>query len=129
MTEQHTQGRLTVGRTLRTRQTERWTDEEVAHNDAIESRLVFAHFTAADEGRGRFRVAECREPADAAELVRRWNAFEPGGAVAGAVEALNAAVNYVHKMSDDDADLIVSTSDALAALVESGAGAGKEPQG
>lgn len=72
--------RLSVGVTLDTRETRRWSPERRAENDARESRLIFAGFSQLDEGRSRRLIAECHGPdgpAMAAEIVRRWNAHKP----------------------------------------------------
>jgi len=65
MNTKRTPGTWSQGRTLRTRQTERWTPEEIARNDQQEARMVFANFSALDEGRGRIRVAICERAEDA----------------------------------------------------------------
>ena len=64
--------------------------------------------------------------AEAFERARRWNAFEPGGAVAGAIEAMQMAIWMAREHTADDA--VDGLHAALDALVEPGAGAGKEPQ-
>jgi len=51
------------GRTLRTRQTEHWTPEQWAANEAEEKRRIFMNFTAEDEGRSRICIAEVRPDA------------------------------------------------------------------
>ena len=78
MTEQHTQGRLRAGGSgLRTRDV--W---------GINGYKVFEAFPGVP-GDHIITVTELdAASANAAELVKRWNAFEPGGAVAQAIEAL-----------------------------------------
>ena len=79
--------------------------------------------------------AECE--ANAAELVRRWNAFEPGGAVERFMEAVSAVQppdTLRHSYECDGVGdfcgcLWGNVRATYAALVEPGAGAGKEPQG
>lgn len=61
----HTPEPWTVGRTLDTPQTHRWTRAEREANDRVESRLVFSGFSAVDQGRSRVLVAECQRPDDA----------------------------------------------------------------
>ena len=65
MTKQHTPGPWSQGYTLATRQTRRWSPEEIAANDAHERLMVFSGFTHLDEGRGRERVALCYRAEDA----------------------------------------------------------------
>lgn len=74
----------------------------------------------------------CR--ANAAELVRRWNAFEEGGAVRTLVEAAGLLLesSAVVLAEDEHPQYMTATRialrAALSALVEPGAGAGREPQ-
>jgi hypothetical protein len=65
MTSQHTPGPWSQGYTLTTRQTRRWSPEEIAANDARERLMVFSGFTHLDEGQGRERVALCYRAEDA----------------------------------------------------------------
>lgn len=62
---EHAAESWSVGRTLLTQQTRQWPPEEWEENERRERRRVFAHFTAADEGRGRELIAECRDAAHA----------------------------------------------------------------
>lgn len=63
---EHTAESWSVGRTLRTQQTQAWTKEQWDDNERQERRRVFARFTDADQGRSRILVAECRNADDAA---------------------------------------------------------------
>lgn len=72
----------------------------------------------------------------AAELVRRWNAFEEGGAVRRLTEELRATVDVYDNPKAErntllaglvDVARVILSDPALAALVEPGAG--REPQG
>jgi hypothetical protein len=60
-----TPGPWAQGRTLRTRQTATWHPSEIAENEKIEQRKVFANFTSMDEGRSRRLVALCERAEDA----------------------------------------------------------------
>lgn len=75
------------------------------------------------EEEGRVYVID---PANITELLKRWAAFEEGGAVA----ILDDLAGEWEKMTwGPYANPGTAVRRALAALVESGAGAGKEPQG
>jgi len=65
MSGQHTPGPWAQGRVLSTPQTQRWTAAERAASSARERRMVFASFSAMDQGRGRIRVAICEREEDA----------------------------------------------------------------
>ena len=85
MTDQHTPGPWSQGYTLATRQTRRWSPEEIAANDARERLMVFSGFTHLDEGRGRERVALCYRAEDARLIA----------AAPDMLEALEDLLNYV----------------------------------
>lgn len=55
----HTPGPWRVGETLDTPQTRKWTADRRRRNDSLEATMVFARFTAEDQGRGRIPIAEC----------------------------------------------------------------------
>ena len=50
----------TRGTTLLTEQTRRWSKEQLEANESREQSLIFAHFSAADQGRSREVIAEVR---------------------------------------------------------------------
>ena len=121
MAKQHTQGRLSAGGSDRC--------------------VLFAR-------PGNTPIASADTPEDAAELVRRWNAWEEGGAMAGAIEALSAFIERAQGNGMGQWKEVKAARRALAALVEPepnrppkspryylvddsaepGAGAGREPQ-
>lgn len=61
------------GRTLRTQQTRRWTDEQRATNDEVESKLLFANFRSSDEGRARTLIAQFERAEDCAHAAHAVN--------------------------------------------------------
>ena len=61
----HTPGPWRQGFTVETPQTLQWSAEQIAANDSRERRMVFANFSALDEGRSRRRVAVCEREEDA----------------------------------------------------------------
>lgn len=61
------------GFTLLTDQTKAWDNETWRENEEREQKMVFTHFTATDQGRGREVVAECRTPERARQIVREHN--------------------------------------------------------
>lgn len=71
----HTPEPWQQGRLLDTPQTLRWTKEERERTDAFERRLLFANFTAADQGKSRERVAEFRKAEDAVRVYYCVNAM------------------------------------------------------
>lgn len=98
----HTPTPWSQGRTLRTSRTKKWTDDEFARNDRIEAGLVFARFSAEDEGRSRIPVAEfyngsvggaAIQAANAAFTVRAVNNH---AALVGALKALHHMVTSRH---------------------------------
>ena len=60
-----TPGPWSVGRTLATPTTRKWTPEEITANDKIEHLMVFSHFIPDDQGKSRQLVATCVVPDDA----------------------------------------------------------------
>lgn len=56
---QHTPGPWSQGFTLMTKETKRWSREQLIENNARESERVFASFSALDQGRSRVLVAIC----------------------------------------------------------------------
>lgn len=57
-TPSFTPGPWQLGRTLHTRQTERWTPEQWESNEQHERLHIFVNFTANDEGRSRIIIAQ-----------------------------------------------------------------------
>ena len=113
----HTQGRLSQGRTLSTRITQRWSQEEWERNEARERCLVFADFTPIDEGRGRRLVAECHQGAeDARRLVACWNACEGMEDPETEVAALRKDSEYLMASERLRAQVIAQRDELLEAL-------------
>ena len=56
--EKFTPGPWRQGITLATPRTRRWTAEQIEKNNAIERRMIFSNFTAADSGIGRQLIAQ-----------------------------------------------------------------------
>lgn len=52
-----TEGPWEIGRTIITRYTCGWSKEQIEANNEAESQMVFARFTAEDEGRSRILIA------------------------------------------------------------------------
>jgi len=69
-------GKWSIGKTLLTRITKQWTQEEFAENDEKESRLVFANFTSEDEGKNRTIIAQCYNKEDALFISRAPEMFK-----------------------------------------------------
>ena len=61
----HTPGPWAQGRLLMTSSTYRWSAEAREKADHEERCMVFAYFSAMDEGRGRRRIAACETEEDA----------------------------------------------------------------
>lgn len=105
MAKQHTQGRLSAGGSDRC--------------------VLFAR-------PGNTPIASADTPEDAAELVRRWNAWEEGGAARLVIEALAEMLNQYAETDDVGwrARMHDRAREALAAVeaAEPGAGAGREPK-
>jgi hypothetical protein len=55
---EHTSTPWRLGRTLRTRDTARWTTEQWEASERQERLRIFTNFTAVDEGRGRIFIAQ-----------------------------------------------------------------------
>jgi len=55
----HTPGPWSVGRTLLTPETRKWSKEQIEKNDSIEEQFIFANFHAEDQGKGRICIASC----------------------------------------------------------------------
>src|ERR1700687_467295 len=62
---EHTPGPWKCGVTLSTLQTQRWSKEKWAENDAIEGKSIFASFMSADNGRSRRLIARVENEHDA----------------------------------------------------------------
>lgn len=73
-TSRNTKEPWAQGVTLTTARTRRWTAEQVAANNAIERRMIFAGFSHFDEGRSRVRIAVCEREEDARRIVACVNA-------------------------------------------------------
>ena len=114
MTEQHTQGRLVV-MFWPFPEPHRW--------------IARAPATPGSSKPGEQITGPIKDEAVARELVRRWNAFEPGGAVERLISATDAAAYRMEDNGMGGWKEAKALRAALAALVEPGAGAGKEPQG
>jgi hypothetical protein len=75
-TAQHTPTPWSLGTLLDTPQTRRWSAIERVAGEREEEIRVFANFHISDEGRSRQLVAICRDPENAAFIVRAVNAHE-----------------------------------------------------
>ncbi len=71
---QHTPEPWSQGLVLDTDTTRRWSRSEIGRANEQERRMVFANFTASDEGESRVRVAICESPEDARRIVACVNA-------------------------------------------------------
>ncbi len=99
---EHTPTPWAVGHTLRTRDTQRWTDEQWERNESIERRLVFVNFRASDQGRSRERIAEFREPDDAEFAVRACNSYED------LLAALEGVMDHIEQLNRGHASSLLS---------------------
>ena len=60
--------RWRIGKTLQTKATEHWSDDQIAQSDEIENKMVFKNFSYRDEGRSRELICVCQTK-EQAELV------------------------------------------------------------
>ena len=60
---------LRQGTTLITKQTARWSKEQIKENEFIENCMVFANFTDIDGGKSRKLVATFDNPSDALNAI------------------------------------------------------------
>lgn len=58
----HTPGPWSIGKTLYTKETARWSLIRVEENDEIEKQMVFSDFSALDDGKNRKCVSNCCVP-------------------------------------------------------------------
>lgn len=116
----HTKTPYSQGVTLVTRQTIRWSKEQIKNNDIHEQRLVFSSFSSLDEGKGRILVAKCEKAEDAAFIVMACNAYESSqqkiAAQAEKIANLEAAVDVGKQSCRDLAACIERRDDAVTAL-------------
>jgi len=61
------------GRVLMTKETRRWTLEQIAEANMIERRMVLSDFTSMDKGRGRELIASCENSDNAVLIVTLHN--------------------------------------------------------
>jgi hypothetical protein len=59
---------------LMTRQTERWSEQEITNAQNAESRMIFSNFSPLDNGISRIYVGGCETKANAARIVACVNA-------------------------------------------------------
>jgi len=62
-----------TGRTLHTKFTSRWSQEEWDANEAIERSMIFEDFTSMDDGKGRVLIAKCESEDIARQIVKAHN--------------------------------------------------------
>lgn len=113
----HTSGDWSIGVTLLTPTTKKWTAEQIAENDEIENRTVFSNFHSLDNGRSRYRICICNCVEDAVfiskapsllkqniilrEALEKIDKMISGGCVTKEIkqittEALKATDNEIH---------------------------------
>lgn len=80
------------GITIITQDTKRWNKERRRFNDELEARMIFARFTAEDQGRSRIHIATCETAGEAEAIVRAHNKI---------LELYTDLCGYVEGLEDD----------------------------
>ena len=112
-----TTGAISVGRTLRTRETANWSPRQLERSDAIEARLVFVNFHEIDEGKSRQLVAQFQNESDAVLYVETVNNLD------ALLEVVEAAKKWKFLVEEEVGGLVMANAEidlanALAKLEE-----------
>jgi hypothetical protein len=67
--EVETDGNYKLGYTMCTPKTKKWSEQELAENNAIEEKIIYANFNSDDQGKSKIKICECQTAGQAINVL------------------------------------------------------------